>query len=152
MRGQIKTGGDEKREILRMRLTENSEERKEEKDSRQSVGNSGKEQERTGARRILYFFTLNRRMSLLILVTAIPLTCMVLGIVSLIRDYSAFYATIMSNLRIANEYNMKLKEDMEYSMYRVMIGLLKPEQFRNGDIIEGRTPSTMGLCEYSGVK
>ena len=91
-------------------------------------------------------------MSLLILVTAIPLTCMVLGIAFLIRDYSESYATMMSNLRIANEYNMKFKEDMEYSMYRVMIGLLKPEQFRNGDIIEGRTPSTMGLYEYSGVK
>mgnify|MGYP000068453989 FL=1 len=139
MRGQIKTGGDEKREIPRMRMTENSEERKEEQEGRQPVSNSGKEQERTGARRILYFFTLNRRMSLLILVTAIPLTCMVLGIVSLIREYSASYATIMSNLRIANEYNMKFKEDMEYSMYRVMIGLLKPEQFQDGDIIEGRT-------------
>ena len=37
MRGQIKTGGDEKREIPRMRLTENSEERKEEQEGRQPV-------------------------------------------------------------------------------------------------------------------
>lgn len=90
-------------------------------------------------RRCLRFFTLNRRLSILILVTAIPLALMVLGIAALIRNYSESYSKIMANLRTANEYNMKFKEDMEYSMYRVMIGLLEPEQFRNGDIVEGKT-------------
>lgn len=45
----------------------------------------------------------------------------------------------MENLKIANNYNLSFKEDMEYSMYRVMIGLIDAGQFENGDIVEGTT-------------
>lgn len=83
--------------------------------------------------------TLKMRLRLLLLVTAIPLTCMVLGILAMIRNYSDSYNKIMANLKIANEYNMKFKEDMEYSMYRVMIGLIDTDRFAHGDIIEGQT-------------
>ena len=55
----------------------------------------------------------------------------------MIRNYSNSYKNIMANLKTANEYNLKFKEDMEYSMYRVMIGLIDAGQFENGDIIEG---------------
>lgn len=82
---------------------------------------------------------LKTRLMLLLFMIAIPLTCMVLGILIMIRNYSNSYNAIMKNLKIANEYNLKFKEDMEYSMYRVMIGLIDTDQFENGDIIEGRT-------------
>ena len=81
--------------------------------------------------------TLKARLLLLIFVIVVPLICMMTGIVSMIRTYSNSYNQIMSNLKIANEYNMKFKTDMEYSMYRVMIGLIDPDDFKNGDIIEG---------------
>ena len=45
----------------------------------------------------------------------------------------------MANLKVANEYNIKFKSDMEYSMYRVMIGLIDVSQFENGDILEGES-------------
>ena len=83
--------------------------------------------------------TLKMRLTLLILVTAVPLTCMVVGILIMIYNYSNSYNKIMANLKVANEYNITFKEDMEYSMYRVMIGLLDTDQFENGDIIEGKT-------------
>ncbi len=110
----------------------------------QGMESRGEEKEKISPKaqkgnRFLRMFNLNQRMGLLILITAVPLTCMVLGIAALIHSYSSSYAAIMSNLRIANEYNMKFKEDMEYSMYRVMIGLLEPDQFREGDIVEGKT-------------
>jgi len=83
--------------------------------------------------------TLKMRLSLLLFVIAIPLTCMVLEILRMIQDYSDSYNRIMSNLKIANEYNITFKEDMEYSMYRVMIGLIDASEFENGDILEGTT-------------
>lgn len=83
--------------------------------------------------------TLKMRLMLLLFVTAIPLTCMVLSILSMIYKYSDSYNKIMANLKVANEYNMTFKADMEYSMYRVMIGLIDTDQFKDGDIIEGRT-------------
>lgn len=68
--------------------------------------------------------TLKMRLSLLLFVIAIPLMGMILEILKMVRDYSDSYNGIMSNLKVANEYNITFKEDMEYSMYRVMIGLI----------------------------
>lgn len=84
-------------------------------------------------------FTLNMRLALLLFVTAIPLTAMMLGILNMIKDYSDSYNEIIANLKVANEFNIKFKEDMEYSMYRVMIGLIDASKFEDGDILEGST-------------
>lgn len=84
-------------------------------------------------------FTLNMRLALLLFVTAIPLTAMMLGILNMIREYSESYNDIIDNLKVANEFNIKFKEDMEYSMYRVMIGLIDASKFEDGDILEGST-------------
>lgn len=83
--------------------------------------------------------TLKMRLSLLLFVIAIPLTGMILQILRTIQNYSESYSGIMSNLKVANEYNITFKEDMEYSMYRVMIGLIDASEFENGDILEGTT-------------
>ena len=47
---------------------------------------------------------------------AIPLTGMALGFQKMIASYSASYDAILANLKTANEYNIKFKSDMEYSM------------------------------------
>ncbi len=83
--------------------------------------------------------TLKMRLILLLLVTALPLTLIVLGILGMIDNYSNSYNKIMENLKVANEYNTTFKEQMEYSMYRVMIGLIDANDFEKGDILEGRT-------------
>ena len=82
--------------------------------------------------------SLRARLILLLFVIAIPLTGMALGFQKMIASYSASYDAILANLKTANEYNIKFKSDMEYSMYRVMIGLIDAEQFENGDIVEAR--------------
>lgn len=83
--------------------------------------------------------SLRIRLIFLIFVIAIPLTCMAIGFQKMIASYSNSYDEIMANLKTANEYNMKFKSDMEYSMYRVMIGLIDAKEFENGDIVEGET-------------
>ena len=90
-------------------------------------------------RKALPKLTLKMRLSLLLFVIAIPLMGMILEILKMVRDYSDSYNGIMSNLKVANEYNITLKEDMEYSMYRVMIGLIDASEFESGDILEGTT-------------
>ena len=75
------------------------------------------------------------RLALLLFVTAIPLTAMMLGILNMIREYSESYNDIIDNLKVANEFNIKFKEDMEYSMYRVMIGLIDAYKFEDVDIL-----------------
>ena len=81
--------------------------------------------------------TLKMRLALLLFVIAVPLTCMILWFLSMIHNYSESYDEIMENLKVANEYNRAFKEDMEYSMYRVMIALIDTDDFKNGDIREG---------------
>ena len=85
------------------------------------------------------YLTLNMRLALLLFVTAIPLTAMMLGNLNMVREYSDSYNGIIANLKVANEFNIKFKEDMEYSMYRVMIGLIDASKFEGGDILEGST-------------
>lgn len=83
--------------------------------------------------------TLNTRLTIMLFVTAVPMIGMVVGILCMILNYSHSYNKIMANMKVANEYNIKFKVDMEYSMYRVMIGLIDVDEFENGDIIEGKT-------------
>ena len=64
---------------------------------------------------------------------------MVAGYQRMFENYSRSYNEIMANLKVANEYNIKFKSDMEYSMYRVMIGLIDVDKFENGDILEGKS-------------
>ncbi|MEQ2562354.1 sensor histidine kinase [Ventrimonas sp. CLA-AP-H27] len=91
------------------------------------------------AKRVASRVSLKDRMRLLIMLTVIPLTVMVLGIVAMIYNYSSSYNRIMANLKVINTYNMNFKADMEYSMYRVMIGLINTKEFESGDILEGES-------------
>ena len=90
-------------------------------------------------------FTLKIRLILLILVIILPLTAIVAGILGMIRNYSYSYNKIMANLKVANEYNTVFKEQMEYTMYRVMIGLINADEFQAGDMKEGQTEYAMIL-------
>lgn len=83
--------------------------------------------------------TLKTRLILLLLVIALPLSSIVIGILGMIRNYTESYQKIMANLKVANNYNTVFKEQMEYSMYRVMIGLIDTDEFESGDIREGQT-------------
>lgn len=93
---------------------------------------------------VLKKLSLKQRLMLLITVLVVPLICMIIGILGMVFNYSKSYEQIMHNVKVANEYNIRFKEDMEYSMYRVMIGLIDVEEFENGDIYDGTS-------EYASV-
>ena len=57
------------------------------------------------------YLTLNMRLALLLFVTTIPLTAMMLGNLNMVREYSDSYNGIIANLKVANEFNIKFKED-----------------------------------------
>ena len=86
-----------------------------------------------------FYLSLKMRLLFLLFVIVIPLTFMVAGYQRMFENYSRSYNEIMANLKVANEYNIKFKSDMEYSMYRVMIGLIDVDKFENGDILEGKS-------------
>ena len=91
--------------------------------------------------------SLRNRLRLLVILMVIPLTMMVLAIAGMIHNYSSSYNKIMNNLKVINTYNMNFKSDMEYSMYRVMIGLIDVDKFENGGYFRGEEQ----VC-YSGEK
>ena len=86
-----------------------------------------------------FYLSLKMRLLFLLFVIVIPLTFMVAGYQRMFENYSRSYNEIMANLKVANEYNIKFKSVMEYSMYRVMIGLIDVDKFENGDILEGKS-------------
>ena len=95
--------------------------------------------------------TLKMRLIIMLLVTALPLTSIVLSILGMINNYSDSYNKIMANLKVANDYNTIFKEQMEYSMYRVMIGLIDADKFQSGDIKEGQTEYATVLMDFRYV-
>lgn len=128
------------------RSTENYESRTEaagsrtEKETRTKAAENQPVKKRKWAGQVKNKLTLKQRLMLLIIVLVVPMVAMVFGIIAMIQNYSDSYNRIMANLKTANEYNIKFKEDMEYSMYRVMIGLIDVDKFKDGDILEGSTP------------
>ncbi|MDO4788088.1 MAG: sensor histidine kinase [Johnsonella sp.] len=94
-------------------------------------------------RRLLSRVSLGKRILLLLFLLVLPPVCMLLLLLFMVGEYSMRLDNIMSNLRVVNEYNMNFKSDMEYSMYRVMIGQISPEEFEGGDIREGKTEYAM---------
>ena len=63
-----------------------------------------------GEKKRAYRLTLKMRLSVLLFVTAIPLTGMMLGILNMIQEYSDSYNAIMANLKVANEYNINSRK------------------------------------------
>ncbi|MDO5409653.1 MAG: sensor histidine kinase [Lachnospiraceae bacterium] len=97
------------------------------------------------------YLTLKNRLRSALAVMAVPGIIVMCGFLLMIRNYTVSYVSIMENLKVANEYSISFKEDMEYSMYRVLIGLIDVEKFQNeenaGENISGdpvvKNPYTM---------
>lgn len=82
-----------------------------------------------------FYLSLKMRLLFLLFVIVIPLTFMVAGYQRMFENYSRSYNEIMANLKVANEYNIKFKSDMEYSMYRVMIGLIDVDKLDRKSVV-----------------
>ena len=73
---------------------------------------------------------LRRRLIILAASITVPFVLIILYMIYSLINYGNAYNTIVSNLTVANSYNLTFKEQMDESVYRIIVGR---DEFGSGD-------------------
>lgn len=84
--------------------------------------------------------SLKKRLFTLSSIILVPLMILVISVLMILQNFTASYSQIVTNIRDANEYNINFEKDMNYTVYRVVIGSASLENLKQGDVIEGKDP------------
>ena len=98
--------------------------------------------------------SLKRRLLNLSIGLIVPLMLMVLLLMGVVKNFTASYGQIVTNISRANIYNNTFEKDMNYVVYRVVIGSASLEELKQGDILEGKDPryATVIKNPYAMIK
>ncbi len=66
-------------------------------------------------------YPLKNKMILLVLVAMVPLLCIIFFLIFALTNYSDAYDEIVSNMTVANGYNLNFKEEMDESLYKLIV-------------------------------
>lgn len=67
-------------------------------------------------------YSLKNKLMMLNLVTVLPFVAVTIYLIFSLRNYSNAYDEIVSNMTIANSYNLNFKEEMDESLYKLVVG------------------------------
>ena len=67
-------------------------------------------------------YPLKMKIILLVLVAIIPLLGIALYLITALENYRSAYDTIVSNMTVANNYNLDFKEELDESIYKLAVG------------------------------
>ncbi len=81
---------------------------------------------------------LQGRLHMLVIVCLAPLTLMILYLLVMVNRFSDWYDAIAENITLANEYNLNFKEDMDYTMYVIVVNM-----DRAGELVDTKKPYRM---------
>lgn len=81
---------------------------------------------------------LQRRLYFLVLVCLVPLTILILYLLVLLNRFSNRYNAIADNIMLANTYSINFKEEMDYTMYVIVVN-----RDRAMEIIGSSKPNAM---------
>lgn len=71
--------------------------------------------------------SLRSQLICLILIAMIPLLCIAIYLIIAMKQYSSAYDEIVSNMTIANSYNLDFMEQMDESSYKLVVGAVNSE-------------------------
>lgn len=83
-------------------------------------------------------YSLKNRLYMLLIVSLVPLTILITYLLVTTNDVSAQYDEIVEKITKANEYNINFKDDLDYSMYIIVVNAE-----RANDIIDTNKPVQM---------
>ena len=67
-------------------------------------------------------YPIKNKLLTLVLVALIPLVIITIYLIFSLLNYSRAYEHIISNMTVANKYNVFFKEDMDESLYKLTVG------------------------------
>lgn len=82
--------------------------------------------------------SLKKRLFILSATIMVPLLVMIVSVLFMLKDFTESYGQIVTNITDANEYNINFEKDMNYTVYRVVIGSVSLDALKKGDVIEGK--------------
>lgn len=69
-------------------------------------------------------YSIKYKLIMLSVLTAVPLIIMVLYLIYALYSYSGAYDAIVDNMTVANNYNLNFKEEMDESLYKLVVGFV----------------------------
>ncbi|MDE5598384.1 MAG: two-component sensor histidine kinase, partial [Lachnospiraceae bacterium] len=81
-------------------------------------------------------YSLKNKLMLLTLVTVIPFVGITVYLIFSLHNYSNAYDEIVSNMTIANSYNLNFKEEMDESLYKLVVGAVTFDNIKEDDSLE----------------
>ncbi len=81
-------------------------------------------------------YSIKHKLGMLTAVIAVPFLTMVVYLIYALHNYSAAYDTIVSNMTIANNYNLNFKEEMDESLYKLVVGAVTFESIGDDDSLQ----------------
>ena len=67
-------------------------------------------------------FSIKHKILVLAAVAALPFVAMLVYLLASMANYSQVYDKIVRDITIANNYNLNFKEEMDESMYKLVVG------------------------------
>lgn len=67
-------------------------------------------------------YSIKNKLFILSATVAVPFLIMVVYLIYALHSYSNAYDTIVSNMTVANNYNLNFKEEMDESLYKLVVG------------------------------
>jgi len=86
-------------------------------------------------------YSLRNKLIILIAVAMIPLLMLTIYIIFALQNYSNAYDSIVSNMTVANSYNLNFKEELDESIYKLVVGSVTFETIEGDDSL--KSPYTL---------
>lgn len=91
---------------------------------------------RVGTKRVKITYSLRNKLILLIAVAMVPLLVLTVYIIFALQNYSNAYDNIVSNMTVANSYNLNFKEELDESIYKLVVGSVTFETIEEDDSLK----------------
>jgi len=92
-------------------------------------------------KRVKITYSLRNKLILLIAVAMVPLLALTVYIIFALQNYSNAYDSIVSNMTVANSYNLNFKEELDESIYKIVVGSVTFENIEEDDSL--KSPYTL---------
>lgn len=84
-------------------------------------------------KRLKITYSLRNKLILLVAVAVVPLLALTVYIIFALQNYSNAYDSIVSNMTVANSYNLNFKEELDESIYKLVVGSVTFETIEEDD-------------------
>ena len=86
-------------------------------------------------------YSLRDKLIALVVVAMAPLLILTIYVIVALQNYSTAYDEIVSNMTVANSYNLNFKEELDESIYKLVVGTVTFETIEEDEAL--KSPYTL---------